>query len=52
MSEKNSIKEDIDNTKQEETKILYGDSNKVCFACGQRLDKDLEFCPYCKTPIK
>jgi len=52
MSDNNFNEEDLNNSKQEETKILYGINNKVCFACGQKLDKDSEVCPYCKTPIK
>ena len=52
MSDKNSNKEDLNNSEQEEAKILYGINNRVCFACGQKLDKDSDVCPYCKTPIK
>ena len=38
--------------KKGEEKILYGINKKVCFACGEQIDKDIEICPYCKTPIE
>lgn len=33
-------------------KILYSDQDNVCFACGERIKKDTEVCPYCNTKIK
>lgn len=52
MSEKNTNKEDVDNFEADEAKILYGVNPIICFACGQKLDKDSEVCPYCNTTIK
>ncbi|MFX1411289.1 MAG: hypothetical protein ACFFA6_13145 [Promethearchaeota archaeon] len=33
-------------------KILYGTYNISCFACGEKIDKNITVCPYCKTKIK
>ena len=38
--------------KKDEEKILYGVNKIVCFACGEKIDKGTEICPYCKTPIE
>ena len=32
-------------------KILYGTYNISCFACGEKIDKNITVCPYCKTKI-
>ncbi|MFW9780709.1 MAG: hypothetical protein ACFFFB_00300 [Candidatus Heimdallarchaeota archaeon] len=37
---------------KDEEKILYGINKIVCFACGEKIDKDTEVCPYCKTTIR
>ena len=46
--------EGFDNSivKRDEEKILYGVNKIVCFACGAKVDKGTEICPYCKTPIE
>lgn len=45
------LSETKDLEKDEET-ILYGDNKKVCFACGEEIDNNINICPYCNTPIK
>ncbi|MHA1658842.1 MAG: hypothetical protein ACTSUT_06940 [Promethearchaeota archaeon] len=32
-----------------EEKILYGEDLLVCFACGAKIKKNTNICPYCKT---
>ncbi len=46
--------EGFDNSivKKDEERILYGVNKIVCFACGVKIDKGTEICPYCKTPIE
>ncbi|MFW9873710.1 MAG: hypothetical protein ACFFG0_11450 [Candidatus Thorarchaeota archaeon] len=29
----------------------YGDDYVICFACGEQLDKDIEACPDCNSPV-
>jgi hypothetical protein len=38
--------------KTEEEKILYGVSQIACFACGEKIERNTDICPYCKTSIK
>lgn len=37
---------------KDEDKILYGDNQPVCFACGSQIENNTEICPYCKTIIE
>jgi len=30
-------------------KIQYGESQIVCFACGEKIDFNTDICPYCNT---
>jgi hypothetical protein len=49
MSDKKMFK----NTERTEgEKILYGVSQKACFACGEKIERNTDICPYCKTAIK
>jgi len=32
-----------------DNKIQYGESQIVCFACGEKIDINTEICPYCNT---
>jgi len=42
-----------ENTEKElevvEKKIQFGDSEYLCFACGEKIASDTLICPYCKT---
>ena len=43
-----------ENTKMNEKKqekILFSDNKIVCFACGEKIDKDTDVCPYCETSL-
>ena len=33
-------------------KIQYGENTKVCFACGEKINIDIETCPYCNVKLK
>lgn len=50
MQDKNSNKTETSKIKEDDEKILYSASKKVCFACGEKIDKVIKICPYCKTP--
>ncbi|MFX0140016.1 MAG: hypothetical protein ACFFDN_40615 [Candidatus Hodarchaeota archaeon] len=52
MSEKNKFESEANNLEKDEQKILYGVNKRVCFACGQEIEKDTNACPYCKTTIE
>lgn len=49
MQDKNINKTKASKIKEDDEKILYSDNKKVCFACGERIDKVIKICPYCKT---
>ncbi|MHA1804594.1 MAG: hypothetical protein ACTSU4_08675 [Promethearchaeota archaeon] len=34
---------------KEDVKILIGEKLITCFACGERIDKNSEICPFCNT---
>lgn len=39
--------------KESEKEFTVGKSAKICFACGEKLDSNVENkCPYCDTEIK
>ncbi len=42
----------IDKLNKNEEKILYSIDKIVCFACGEKINKDTKVCPYCNTTIK
>ncbi|MHA2393703.1 MAG: hypothetical protein ACXAEX_17335 [Promethearchaeota archaeon] len=42
---------DNNTVNKDEEKILYGVNKKVCFACGEKIDKNTDICPYCKTTV-
>ncbi len=50
MQDKNKTKTEISKIKEDDEKILYNANKKVCFACGEKIDKVIKICPYCKTP--
>ncbi len=52
MSDEKTYYNNIDKSEKKEEKILYSIDKIVCFACGEKIDKDTIVCPYCKTPIK
>ena len=33
-------------------KIQYGENRTVCFACGEKIQVDVETCPYCNVKLK
>ena len=38
-----------DEFEEDESKIYFEEEAPVCFACGQKIDIDIDVCPYCKT---
>jgi hypothetical protein len=32
-------------------KIQYGENTTVCFACGEKINVDVESCPYCNVKL-
>ena len=44
--------DNIDKLENNEEKILYRVDTIVCFACGEKINKDITECPYCKITIK
>ncbi|MFX1389730.1 MAG: hypothetical protein ACFE9Z_06705 [Promethearchaeota archaeon] len=52
MSEKKTIRSEINSLQNNEEKILYSDNKIVCFACGEQIDDNIDICPYCKTNLK
>ncbi len=50
MQDKNNSGTDPSKLKEEDEKILYSANNNVCFACGEKIDRVIKICPYCKTP--
>ncbi len=44
ISNKHTIK-----FEKKEEKIPYSVNKIVCFACGEKIDKDIDMCPYCET---
>lgn len=46
MSNKRPSNKDNDLKKE---KILYGENQLVCFACGEKINIDTKVCPYCMT---
>jgi len=51
MQDKNIDKPETSKLKEDDEKILYSANKIVCFACGEKIDKVIKICPYCKTPI-
>ena len=52
MSDEKTYNNNIDELEKKEEKILYSIDKIVCFACGEKINKDTIVCHYCKTPIK
>ncbi|MFX1309827.1 MAG: hypothetical protein ACFE9M_05870 [Promethearchaeota archaeon] len=52
MSDKKQLDSEAKDLEKDEEKILYGVNKIVCFACGEEIDNNTNFCPYCKTAIK
>ena len=52
MSDKKMFNKEGKNLERKEEKILYGGDQIICFACGEKIEKNTELCPYCKTAIK
>lgn len=50
MQDKNISRPKTSKIKEDDEKILYSTNQNVCFACGEKIDKGIEICPYCKTP--
>jgi hypothetical protein len=52
MSDKKLFTPETKDQKRNEEKILYSDNKKVCFACGEQIEKNTNICPYCQTEIR
>ena len=52
MFDEKTNNNNIDELNKNEEKILYSIDNIVCFACGEKINKNTIVCPYCKTTIK
>ena len=51
MSNDENTKMNIQKTGKKQEKILFSDYKIVCFACGEKIDKDTDVCPYCETSL-
>ena len=52
MSDKKYSEPEAKDHEKDEEKILYGVNKIICFACGEEIDNNTNFCPYCKTAIE
>jgi len=52
MFDEKSNNNNIDKLEKKEEKILYSIDKIVCFACGEKIDKETVVCPYCNTTLK
>ena len=50
MIEKNDNKKK-ENIEILEEKILFGEKEILCFACGEKLDISAKKCPYCEISL-
>ena len=48
----NEKKQENGTSENKVEKILYGINGNVCFACGEKIERNTIVCPYCKTKIK
>lgn len=49
MLKKNPENEGIESNRVKDKQIQYGESQIVCFACGEKIEINTEVCPYCNT---
>ncbi|NVM34122.1 MAG: hypothetical protein HWN81_00910 [Candidatus Lokiarchaeota archaeon] len=52
MFDEKTNNNNLEKLNRNEEKILYSVDKIVCFACGEKIDKETTVCPYCKTTIK
>ena len=52
MFDEKTNNNNIDELNKNEEKILYSIDKIVCFACGEKINKNTIVCPYCKTTLK
>lgn len=52
MFDEKTNKKKSEKLNKKDEKILYSVEKIVCFACGEKIDKDTIICPYCKTTIR
>ncbi len=51
MSEDKISNKLTNKSEKKEEQILYSVNKILCFACGEKIDKDIDVCPYCKTSL-
>lgn len=51
MTEQNKEKQEDSSIKRKE-KIIISEKIVQCFACGEKIEPNTKFCPYCETLIE
>jgi rubrerythrin len=49
MSKKEHHSEQTKEIKVTDKKIQFGETENICFACGEKIDPNIEVCPFCNT---
>jgi hypothetical protein len=49
MPKKEHLQEPHKEIRVKDKKIQFGETENLCFACGEKIDPDAEVCPFCNT---